>query len=289
MSRPAPPCLFSYGTFGESDLIRWDLPRRDLVLDSGAFRQHVHGEGLDLSGYATWLRTWKLYADWYCNLDVIRDHALTWEAQLRLEDDYGLSPVPVFHGGEPWAALDRYLERGHTLIALGGMAARGWKRASWLVKCFELAEGKAEFHAFGMTRIEYLRDFPFFSADSSSWAMSRWAILMMYDAVSGERCQVKLNSTDVFEKSDWLIARGFDPDDLAHGRWNWRAITVQQVKEYLNFMEVARRGHGAIEHPGMTPGPKLHFAMGSGVMMFDVLRDAYDEWRAERDALPGEE
>ncbi len=167
--------------------------------DSGAHSARTLGVHLDVDTYAQWLQKWHPLFTVYASLDVIGAPQATWDNQRRLED-YGLSPMPVFHTGEPWSALERYLDAGYTYIALGKLLGNPVKLLRpWLAKAFRIAGDTAVFHGFGLTTWELLREFPFYSVDSSSWGSGfrygslrlfhrgRWVTVKLRDHASVKR------------------------------------------------------------------------------------------------------
>lgn len=162
-----------------------------VFLDSGAFTVFTQGQTVDVYDYGRWVSKYEDKFELYANLDVIgygKESAEgTWRNQRILEDEFGLSPLPVFHSGEDWSVLERYLEAGYDYIALGGLVGQGVSNLMpWLVQCFQMGEGAAVFHAFGMTSNEPLYALPWYSADSSSWnAGWRYGRFRVYDGSTG--------------------------------------------------------------------------------------------------------
>jgi len=95
---------------------------RALFLDSGAFSVHTRGTAIDLGAYCEFVAEHKGLLSCYASLDVIGDSVAT-EANLRVMRQRGLTPVPTFHMGSPWPALEKMAsECSH--IALGGMLSQ---------------------------------------------------------------------------------------------------------------------------------------------------------------------
>jgi hypothetical protein len=174
---------------------KWGVPRVRLFADSGAHSARTLGIHIGVDDYADWLHRWHGHFTIYANLDVIFGPEATYRNQKALED-HGLSPMPVFHTGEPWSALERYLEEGYTYIALGKLLGNPWKKlAPWLAKAFRMADGQAVFHGFGLTAWPAIREFPFYSVDSSSWTSPyRFGTLRLFDR--GRWVTVKMRDRD---------------------------------------------------------------------------------------------
>ncbi|MFE5595225.1 hypothetical protein [Streptomyces sp. NPDC056549] len=94
-------------------------PANMIFGDSGAHSARTMGIHLTLEDYAAWCQKWDRQLTLYANLDVIGAPEATWRNQKELELVHGLEPIPVFHTGDPWHWLERYIDEGYTYIALG--------------------------------------------------------------------------------------------------------------------------------------------------------------------------
>ncbi|WP_047155067.1 hypothetical protein [Aneurinibacillus tyrosinisolvens] len=98
-----------------------------LLLDSGAF-QHWRAveEGQEIKPvtveeYCAFIKRFEKYFIAYFNLDVVGDFEASArnEAYLRAE---GLNPIPIYHVGEEYKALERMISEDHPFIGIGGAA-----------------------------------------------------------------------------------------------------------------------------------------------------------------------
>lgn len=178
--------LLSYHYFKKVDLDAWfakdfQQPYPRVFLDSGAFSARTLGVTIDLDAYARYILRYQHLLETYANLDVIMNAQATWDNQQRLEQQYGLRPLPVFHVTEPWDMLERYLDR-YPYIALGCGGLRAQVYRPWLVQCFQRAKGRAVYHGFGMTDWKVMASFPWYSVDSTSWASSiKFGRIVLFD------------------------------------------------------------------------------------------------------------
>ena len=264
-----PKILFSY----------WDLKRRllrdlfaeypkpypQLFMDSGAFTASTKGVKIDIKEYAQWIRENREYIHTYANLDVIGNAEATWENQQRLED-MGLNPLPVFHTREPWEYLERYVEK-YDYVGLGGLVPFAKGRdpiyVPWVLKCFKMAQGKCVFHGFGVTNWETLKNFPWYSVDSTSWlAGTQYGQVPIWDRKQNRIKKIDLYSKQWFELSDLMRSYGLDPKMFADRSKYVRdeavkisAVAYEKAEAYL------RVRHGKIPLNDKNEG--LHLYLGA--------------------------
>lgn len=152
-------------------------------VDSGAFSAYSRGIDIDVDEYIAWLNEWHPNLERYCCFDTIPTNDITpdisapktWENYLYMRDRL-VDPsklVYCFHYGEDISYLIQALESGIDYVALGGVARKGRKQRyeffTKLIPIFEMYPN-VHVHAFGMTALDVLNDFPYIdSSDSSSW------------------------------------------------------------------------------------------------------------------------
>jgi hypothetical protein len=165
--------MFSY-VFRKRGVWR-DLGRfGSVVLDSGAYSVWRKGTEVDLGEYAELCAELEGRVEWYANLDAIGDWRAGVRNLSRLEAR-GLSPVPVFHLGEPWGLLDDFVY-GYPRVALGRGPRTDFERMYRMLEFVfdrytdDEGEPLAAFHGFRMTDRRLLARFPFESVDSTTWA-----------------------------------------------------------------------------------------------------------------------
>jgi len=150
----------------------------DLFLDSGAFSAKTKNLEININDYIAYIKRYGRYIDVYANLDVIGDQEATWKNQEMMEKA-GLSPLPVFHVEDDMKYLERCIDN-YDYFCLGGMA-KGYnkkERASFIDLCFEQICNqpslfpKCKIHGFGMTSIDWMWRWPWYSVDSTSWVLT---------------------------------------------------------------------------------------------------------------------
>jgi len=144
-----------------------------VAVDSGAYSAWRRGASVDLGEYADYCARVETQVEWYANLDVIGD----WRAGVRnlaALERRGLSPVPVFHLGEPWGLLEDFA-LGYGRVAIGrgpGVSFAGmWRMLEEIFGRFSRVDGAplVAFHGFRMTDRRIMARFPFESVDSTTW------------------------------------------------------------------------------------------------------------------------
>ena len=121
----------------------------------------------------------KRYADaiqLYANVDVFYNPKLSWKVQRVLEE-MGCHPVPVLHCGASMDWVKFYRDQGYEYIGLGGLVNKAIPRSEkekWISQVFTTISKpdgtpSLKVHGFGITNFRMLRDYPWWSVDSTSW------------------------------------------------------------------------------------------------------------------------
>lgn len=166
------------GGQGLVDRMRTDGAR--IFLDSGAFSAFTKGVDVDLPGYCDYVkRNRDIIAtedgvQLASVLDGIGDPLKTWQNQQAMES-LGVRPLPCFHYGEDERYLEWYIAN-YSYVTLGGMVPISTPQLiQWLDRIWDkyLIDGaghpKLKIHGFGLTTIELMKRYPWWSIDSSTW------------------------------------------------------------------------------------------------------------------------
>lgn len=147
----------------------------DLFLDSGAFSAKTQGVKIDIEEYIEFIKEHKDFLGVYAVLDDIDSPRNTYRNQ-KIMEEAGLNPLPCFHFGENVKWLIKYLDEGYDYIALGGMvpistdALETWLRQIFSkYLCGKDGMPKVKVHGFGLTVLKLMKNFPWYSVDSTSW------------------------------------------------------------------------------------------------------------------------
>lgn len=214
--------LVSYHYFKNVDIAALvsdfqDLGGIEIFADSGAFSADTQGVTIDVHAYGDWIQRNIEYFYVYANLDDIGD-AKKSEANQKILERRGLTPMPVFHQGSDFAVL-RDLVTDYDYIGLGGLVPlmrHTQVMMPWLVKAFRIAEGRATFHGFGVTSWPLVRALPWRSIDSTSWtAPFRFGVLKLFDIQLGKFRSIRLSATaSVYAHADIIRWYGLEPSVL---------------------------------------------------------------------------
>ena len=153
---------------------------RKVFLDSGAFSAFTQGIKVDLPAYCNYVKKNKdiieeVDGDLLASvLDGIGDPLQTWKNQQAMES-LGVRPLPCFHYGEDERYLEEYV-KNYTYITLGGMVPISTPQLyHWLDRIWDkyLTDGAGrpliKVHGFGLTTVDLMKRYPWYSVDSSSW------------------------------------------------------------------------------------------------------------------------
>lgn len=162
------------------------------MLDSGAFSAWYHKESVDLDAYIEFIKEHRKRFYSIVALDVIpgemakaakttRDIE---EAAAQSNRNYvymrtkGIDPIPVFHMGENFHWLEKMLDERIPYIGISPyMKAPQEHIIRWMDEVFTRIGDRdgaplCKTHGFGVTGHQIVRRYPWFSVDSTSWALS---------------------------------------------------------------------------------------------------------------------
>lgn len=153
---------------------------RRVFLDSGAFSAFTLGKTIDIREYCEYVKKnddiiavddgIKMIA----GLDAIGDVKATFQ-NLKVMEQLGVRAIPCFHSGEDERYLEHYIQN-YEYISLGGMVGASIVQLGmWLDRVWSkyLIDGsgrpRVKVHGFGITTDHIMKDYPWWSCDSSTW------------------------------------------------------------------------------------------------------------------------
>lgn len=127
--------------------------------------------------YAKFLKKAGQAVDFYVNVDAVFNPERSWEILKYLENEHGLSPLPVLHFNTPLKWFDKHLEAGYKYIGMGGL---GQNTSTddyivWADRVYSHLSPapthlpKVKTHGFAMTSWTLMKRYPWWSVDSATW------------------------------------------------------------------------------------------------------------------------
>jgi hypothetical protein len=246
--------------------------RRDgvkIFLDSGAFSAFMLGSVIDLDAYIDYIKKNKDILEVFSVLDGIGDPQKTYDNQIYMERK-GVRPLPCFHYGEDERWLVHYIEN-YDYISLGGMVPISKPQLKlWLDRIWhdyltdDDGRAKCKVHGFGLTKLDLMWSYPWFSVDSTSWqqAGSNGLLILPPDARkfavshdSPTRHKHGQHFNTVTESEQWAIYnkvndRGFDFNRCQEtylARWTFNLAALDEINTTLG--DKAITGDDSFDNP----------------------------------------
>ena len=154
--------------------------------------------------YSEFIKKNKHLIDVYVSVDVIFNPELSWKVQKYMEDVHKLHPLPVFHPGEDFKWLKKYIDN-YDYIGIGGigqLSKAQWVKAvgdpAFSMICDAKGIPRVKVHGFAMTSPSLIIDYCFYSVDSSSWfQFGKFGLLIV---------PKKRNGNFVYDESPHIIS-----------------------------------------------------------------------------------
>ena len=222
-------------------------------LDSGAFSYQMQAlkkkrpldqraAAIIIDQYVKWVYACPFAFDFIVTFDYSRNAGVAEWATKRIEGE-GLRPVPVYHLGSPITALRKLVDRGYTLIGIGGMVPyKANVCRPFLDQVFALTEKyRVRCHGFGIGSLAMFQ-YPWFSVDTTAW---------LYLAKHGQVLRPSKDPRRVMEQittslrtamhrgnvQEQTLPEQFDRDSTA-GRERAERI-IQNIQFYNSLMEAS--------------------------------------------------
>ena len=209
----------------------------ELFLDSGAFSAMTKGVKIDIDKYIEFIKEWQPQGiDVYACLDVIGDPIKTQENQIYMESK-GLKPLITFHNKEDYKWLEKYVNE-YEYIAIGGIAKTGIKKSQmlnhldkcWSIICNKNGIPKCKVHGFGITAIDMLFRYPWYSVDSTSWVLTgRFGSVFVPKYRDGQY---------IYNENSWKVSvSNQSPDQKTDGQHftNFSPMEQEVITQYFDL------------------------------------------------------
>jgi hypothetical protein len=184
--------LFSYANseaLFKANRSLYNDPANTIVVDSGAFTAWTKGKEISFLDYVSFCKEVRNLSKcrlFFINLDSIpgafrrrptkkeRDESATvgWENYCAMRDE-GIPVIHVFHQHESFDWLDRLAASSDYIGISPANDVSASERSRWLRLVFsrlgDVRSTGLRTHAFGVTTLALMEEFPFYSVDSTSW------------------------------------------------------------------------------------------------------------------------
>lgn len=166
----------------------------------------------------------------------------------------GCKPVPIFHQGESFEWLERYVKDGEPYVGIATIKdTTAAEQSAWLDRAFSVitdSKGRpfVKTHGFGITNISLLWRYPWFTVDSTTWSLAAGFGLIYVPGIDEDhvpdysKLPMRIITSGRTQKA-WSSARrqyeGLNPVDLA---WVQRWLKhVGITQEEARYKSAARR------------------------------------------------
>lgn len=163
-----------------------------IFADSGAYSAWANKTEINLQEYIDFIKKNKDQIETYACLDDITSSKKTQENQIEMERQ-GLHPLPVYHTGEDISLLKKLMKK-YDYIAIGGMALNSSvNRVLSFDEIFSIVCPSSnnflpthKIHGFGLASPDLLINYPWYSADTTSWVQyGRFGIVLIPNMDNG--------------------------------------------------------------------------------------------------------
>ena len=265
-------------------------PVVNLILDSGAFSAFTKGVPIDIDKYADFAKRNINNVSAVVNLDSIQpgNPLAGAEEGLKnfryLRDKHNILSMPVFHGSEPIRYLYTMLEE----VKYIGLAVRSGAKSeskvfAWYDEVWPLITDNDgfpmnRFHAFGDTSARSLLQYPWYSADSSSWIQhaSRTGCVLMNGALMQFNARTASSAKRILDdRQPWqeeFVKVGLDPDKCIDPTVPVGALRL--IRSYYNvcyFLQLETKAIKTDRYTGPAPIESRRYPTG-GTRRVDPLK-----------------
>jgi hypothetical protein len=222
----------------------------DLFLDSGAFTARKKNVHIPTWAFGEYVNLTEGLWDAVSSLDTIgsgeRAARASYEAFVELRA-LGAQVQPVWHVREPEPWLQKYLDEGYKYVFIGGMVGESIPWLKWRLDAIwsgyltdRDGTPKVDVHGFGLTNIELLFRYPWYSVDSTSWLKNGIDGSCLLRDPATDKLRKYFFDEESWNKQKWPHYRGLEPsgqqliDELleAHG------VTAEQLGQHYSYRDV---------------------------------------------------
>lgn len=272
-----------------------------LAIDSGAHSLYTreviqlkHATGYDyykskefwvyVDKYAKFIKKYKDGIDFYVTVDVIFNPKMTWKIQKYLENEHGLTPMPVVHYGTDLKWLRKYIDAGYKYIGIGGLGQEVTRQMyySWADSVFNMLCDNPKrlpiikTHAFAMTSYPLIIRWPWYSVDAATWAKTA--------AFGSIFIPHKRNGKFDFSEEPYTVTVSCDAGTKSNAR-HYSRLTYDEkkiVNEWLEFIDMPlgkvkeRKGKMVTQSYGVSS--EYHARAVANIRFYERLCDWLPKW-----------
>jgi hypothetical protein len=222
---------------------------------------------LNVKGYAKFIKRHEHLLECYATMDEIPGVFGSKRTQKQVEQSakksydnqqtlksLGCTPIPIFHQGESFDWLERYVRDGEPYVGIATIKdTTAIEQREWLDRAFSVitdSKGRpfVKTHGFGITNISLLWRYPWFTVDSTTWSLAAGFGLIYVPGIDHDhvpdysKLPMRIITSGRTQKA-WSSARrqyeGLNPEDLA---WVQRWLKhVGITQEEARYKSAARR------------------------------------------------
>jgi hypothetical protein len=248
-----------------------------LFIDSGAYTAHTKGTELDVDEYINYLNEIEQYCEIYAQVDYIpgvfgqpksKEDQLSapeksWENYnyMRPKMSNPDKLLPVYHQGEDIKWLKTMLETtfdGQHVPYIGLSCSKDISHTEWPLWFDEVfhtiktsSNPNVKTHAFGVTSLKYIPQYPFTSSDSTSWLKfaaygvlltHQWGNLRISDRGTNSPEHI-VNQPPEAQKllTDYIESKGFTLDEVINEHTARSVMNAIYYKDWVDNFEYAGR------------------------------------------------
>lgn len=174
----------------------------ELFVDSGVFTARKKGKRIDNNELISFYHENSDIVDYiFSNDEGTKEEQLANAKELH---DAGLPVIPIYHPGiMPWDYIDRFKEYSDFIALSAFTMIDNWKTYSVMNDMFDYVhktnQWPLKIHALGVERLEVLSRYPFYSADSSSFAQTY--VYGKISVMNRKKLKIQAISVDEYNKS----------------------------------------------------------------------------------------
>ena len=237
------------------------MSNNKLFIDSGAYSAWSKNKPIDVDDYIKFINENTDKFTLFASVDDIpgelrrkptlweqrESPAKSWHNYLYMREQVKDKDklLPVFHIGEDFRHLQNMLDatfNGEHIpyIGLGGTVGLACTvKEDWYKQCFKIIQqssnANVKVHAFGMTNLEILENYPFESADSTTWLMA---------AINGELCtkygricvsQQVQHKPSHYNKLPQLVQQQINEQCIKYGTTIEQCMEDQESRQLFNI------------------------------------------------------